>query len=224
MDSIKKNTVSAKEQIQNNDYVTYDNKDGEGLRVLFVGNSITKHGVKHEIGWYGDWGMAASSVQNDYAHIIMSHVRQEHPDAAFCICQCAEWERQYKKGSSVLDAYVKARNFNADIIIMRIIENCPWSDFEKDIFKQEYDKLVTYLNLSGKAKIIITTGFWYHTGDEVLENYAQEHEYPLVKLGDLGQLDEMKAIGLFEHGGVAVHPGDLGMRTIAKRIISTGEL
>ena len=40
----------------------------------------------------------------------------------------------------------------------------------------------------------------------------------LVELGDLGEQDEMKAIGLFAHKGVANHPGDAGMAAMAERI------
>ena len=66
--------------------------------------------------------------------------------------------------------------------------------------------------------MILTTGFWRHPADDGIVEIAEELNLPLVKLGDLGEKDEMKAIGLFEHSGVANHPGDLGMKNIANRI------
>ena len=79
-------------------------------------------------------------------------------------------------------------------------------------------KLLNYLNPQNKAKFVMTTGFWHHPGDEVIEEYAKENNYPIAKLGDLGDDDTMMAKGLFEHSGVAMHPGDLGMKNIAERI------
>ena len=40
---------------------------GKGPRVLFVGNSITLHGPRPQIGWTNNWGMAASARDKDYA-------------------------------------------------------------------------------------------------------------------------------------------------------------
>ena len=65
-----KNTVSAKGQLKENEYVTYIHGSGEGVRILFVGNSITLHGRKDEIGWTRVCGMAASEAEKDYVHLL----------------------------------------------------------------------------------------------------------------------------------------------------------
>lgn len=215
---LEKNTVNAKGQLDDSGSVRFFGADKKGKRIMFVGNSITLHGKLKEIGWNNDWGMAASSEENDYVHILMRKTKEYDSEAAFCICQVAAWESDYKNGKEKYPLYEKARVFNADIIIMRFVENCPGKDFDGTVFRKEMSDLLDYLNPSGKAKIIMTTGFWHHPGDGEIVAYAEENGLPVVILGDLGDDDEMMAKGLFEHSGVAMHPGDLGMKTIALRI------
>ncbi len=220
MKQIDKNTVSAKGQLISSRFVTFDNREGKDIKVMFVGNSITLHGVLPSIGWNNEWGMAASAKENDYVHIIEDKVKVKHPDAAFCICQVAEWERKFDEGEKTFPLYESARDFGADIVIFRFIENCPQKEELTEKFYSEYGKLLEFLTAKNKAtQIIITNGFWKHIYDKQIEKFAIENNYPFVDLGDLGELDEMKAIGLFEHSGVANHPGDLGMKNIAERIL-----
>ena len=69
------------------------------------------------------------------------------------------------------------------------------------------------------GQVILTDLFWSHEQiDSAIYRTADEVGYPLVRLGDLGESDENMAKGLFEHSGVAAHPGDLGMYRIAERI------
>ena len=218
-EQIGKNTVKATNQLKESAYVSFENPGGKGIRVLFVGNSITRHGIAHDIGWHNDWGMAASSKDKDYVHQLMSKMDSVQKDVAYCICQVASWERGYKEGTEKFyGVYRSAHDFKADIIVLRFIENCSFNEWDSEIFKSELEKLLAYLNPSGDAKTVITTGFWHHCGDEAIREFAEERGIPLAELGDLGEMDEMKAIGLFEHGGVANHPGDLGMKKIAERI------
>ena len=136
---------------------------------------------------------------------------------AFCICQSSGWERSYTNENHC-DPYKPARDFNADIIIMRIIENCKASEFQPEVFTKAYKDFISYLNKSGNAKVVLTTSFWPHPGDENIKQVGEELGLPVINLGDLGKDDSMMAKGLFEHSGVAVHPGDLGMKVIAERI------
>lgn len=68
MDQMDKNTVEAKNQLKESEVVRFERLESSGLRVMFVGNSITLHGVKEDIGWMNCWGMAASTKEKDYVH------------------------------------------------------------------------------------------------------------------------------------------------------------
>ena len=125
----------------------------------------------------------------------------------------------YETGGDVFDYFSKAREFKADTIVMRIIENCDYVSFKNELFYNNYKLFINYLN-SNDAQIILTSGFWKHPGDSDIEAVAKEKGYDFVYLGDLGEDDAMKATGLFEHTGVAGHPGDRGMRKIADRIFN----
>ena len=213
-----KNTVSAQGQLAPSSCIKFDSPCGKGVRVMFVGNSMTLHGIRPEIGWYNEWGMAASSKESDYVHLLKKNIRKTCAEAAFCVCQVSKWEMNYKKAGDILPQYETASNFGADLIILRLIENVPLDGYDPDVFVHELDRLINFLNKTGKAKIIITTGFWKHPGDGDIRAYAKERNITCVELGDLGERDEMKAIGLFADPGVENHPGDLGMQMIAERI------
>ena len=219
MSSLEKNTVPSYNQLKGAPYCYTIRPEGKGLRVLFLGNSITLHGIYEDIGWTKLCGMAASSIEKDYVHLCMDAILEYDNDATFALCQVAEWERQYKNGSEILENYTASRDFDADIIIVRFIENCPGNDFAHEDFEREYKALIDFFNKSGKAHIILTDGFWRHPGDVSIKAVAERYGYPLINLGDLGDNDEMKAIGEYEHDGVANHPGDKGMANIASRII-----
>ena len=217
----EKNTVSASRQVQEYDIVRTVDK-GARLKVLFVGNSITRHAPKPEIGWNFDWGMAASCEQNDYVHRTIALIEEKWGPVNFCTACCGEWERHYWEDEERLKDWEKARDFAAGILVIRIGENV-WGirDGLKDRpFREHFEKMIRYFAAPG-AKVVVTDLFWEDFGiNDDIRSVAKENGYRFVHLGDLGarDRDEYKAIGQFWHGGVAIHPNDAGMNAIAERI------
>lgn len=213
------NSVSAQNQLNGNPNIAYEPCEG-GLKVLFVGNSITRHGYKPDIGWYGDWGMAASSKEKDYVHVAISMLEEKYGKMDVCITQGAEWERGYENTPTVLkEKYSEARNFQADIVIIRIGENMPKGSAPD--CKPQFAEMIEFFASKDGARVVVTDSFWRNDArDNMIREIAEEKGYTFCHICDLEEDESNMAIGQFEHKGVARHPSDKGMENIAKRIVS----
>ena len=216
--TINDNNVSSKGQLPEGKQITYLGNKAAKRRILIVGNSITHHAPKDEIGWYGDYGMAASCEEKDYVHLLASRIL-EREDACIMVHQLATWERECTEDTGL--AYAKAsHDFMADTVIFRIGENIksPTGEGALALMEKAFSTLADYICPEG-ARVIFTTCFWRHgVVDEAIRAVAKKRGISLVELGDLGDDARYMAVGLFEHRGVAMHPGDLGMAMIAERI------
>lgn len=219
----ERNNVESKNQLDTSRYVTKVIKDENALKVIFVGNSITLHAPKPEIGWNGNWGMAASKKENDYVHRVVQGLEEKFGPINYCIAQGAAWERDYPRGKEILGKYYEtARDFNADVVIIRIGENILNSMLQEVDCKPYFEEMIHFFASNSSAKVIVTDNFWRkELLDNIIKEIAEENGYIFCKLHDLQDDERTMAIGQFEHKGVSIHPGDYGMECIAKRILKT---
>ncbi len=214
------NTVKAEGQIDVNKFVSIFNRGGS-KKVLFFGNSITRHEPNASIGWHGDWGMAASSKEKDFVHLIVAELDKRYGKVDYCIAQGAKWEWEYRRSEEVLDEYYsEVKKFDADIIIIRIGENITAQKHLEVSCKPHFATAVDYLVGKNAKKVVITDMFWYSVYNDCLREVCEEKGYTFCHLTDLEEDERTMAKGLFEHAGVAGHPGDFGMQCIADRILA----
>ena len=213
MIDIKNNTVDAHDQMVNvSTIVSYMGDKNAPLKILVVGNSITRHGPKPEIGWERDWGMAASAPEKDYVHLLYAKLRAAGIDPYMMIRQASGWEIGYLN-EDVLDKFAEERAFDADIVVYRLGENV-----KREMKPAFREKLEVFINhICPRGKVIFTTCFWKNEiVDDGICDLAKSRGECCVNI--LCEEETQTAIGLFEHKGVAMHPGDKGMEMIAERI------
>jgi hypothetical protein len=184
-------------------------------RVLFLGNSITIHAPAPQIGWHGNWGMAASREEYDYVHTLMRRFRKINPDAAHRAMNIADFERGFwEYDMSQLEC---ARAFFAELTIVRIGENVNASEASASNFGLYYRRLLDFVVPTGKSALCVGS-FWDSPVNGQMKAAAAEFGCGYLDISCLGCDESNRAIGLFEHEGVAAHPGDRGMGEIARLI------
>ena len=189
-------------------------------RVLFLGNSITLHGPKADIGWTGNWGMAASEEGKDFVHLLSADIARAAGGAPqILVRNIAGFEREYAT-FDIAAGLKDALAFPADIVVVAIGENVPEpaDDEARGKFAVAFARLLSALKESGKSAIFVRSSFWPdEMKDGIMRRAATDAGAMWVDIAALGR-DEANAARSerkIEHAGVAGHPGDKGMRAIA---------
>ena len=185
-------------------------------KVLILGNSITEHGPVESIGWSGSWGMAASSKDKDFVHVLIKQLQTYMPmkelDAQ--LINVAGWEQNYQFDFS----NEKLVKFGPDILIIRLGENGQEAYARDNDYKGQLIQLINRFKVEG-TRVLITGNFWPAPyKDEIQRQVAEENGYAFVDMSDIAADGSNRATGQFENPGVAMHPSDRGMFNIADKI------
>lgn len=192
-------------------------------KVLIYGNSIALHRPAEHLGWKGEWGMAASLREKDFAHLVIEGLEKECGESVdFRIRNLALIERNYTKDIREYEDILSDIKYNPDYVVIAIGENVPHLDKKG---AKEYTKMLislasAFTKSPKRPRVVMRSPFWKNkVKAECTEKAAKVAGAIYVDAGHLGDKDENKAIGLFPHRGVAAHPGDLGMRRLADLIL-----
>lgn len=193
-------------------------------KVLFLGNSITKHGPKADIDWSGNWGMAATAEAKDYVHLVTKALAEKSGAAPEVLVKnIADFERSHV-GYDLATKLKDAVDFPADLIIVAIGENVPGlkTTEDKAQFQSSVIKLLTAVKGDRKPMILVRSCFWADAAkDEALQQACAAVGGIYVNISSLSK-DEgnyARSERPYKNQGVANHPGDKGMAAIAEALV-----
>ena len=195
------------------------------MKILFIGNSITLHGKCSY--WPGEWGMAASKEENDYVHLLVNRLRNDGLQVDYAVTNFFQWEimdHDRDEVLSLLDVYLKD---SYDYIVLQLGENITsTATLERDFYS-----LLSYLSKKqSKAKLLVLSSFFIKDDvDNIKETCVLNGGGEYISLKDIRGIlpymagDNIKVeaddgIYNINHSGVAIHPGDEGMKVYADRL------
>ncbi len=212
------------------------------FKVMMFGNSIRAHGKAESIGWYGEsWGMAASSMDKDYAHRFIYYMNKKYGEGVAelvpggtpggfeaAAAACTEYnENEFKSYVDGFLTYVET--YNPDIVTIQLGENGGAAK-SADAYGRIMAQVVKGIqNYNPNIIVVLSTPFWSEdNAAKVVGTYwaGKECGIQVAPVNTLGQgawsadnpYMAFNASWVTEAttGGVKAHPGDLGMDRIAQ--------
>lgn len=190
--------------------------------ILFLGNSITMHGITEGL-WDYKSGMAASSIQNDYVHILCKELSQRYNvNLRIKIFSIANYERNFVDYKDEYFTFLS--EYSPDIVILQMGENISSEILKKNtsLFINKCSNLMSSFSTTQK---IVTLPFWGDSyKNEILTKVALNSKSCIVDLSHLGSGLDKRCFAFserkYKNKGVGMHPGDFGMQQIANCIFS----
>lgn len=191
----------------------------EKIKILVIGNSISVHAIDAHLPWGRISGMAASSENNDYVHLLMSNISDKKKVAVeFIVLNLSEFERGFEEFE--ISRLYRYAQFQPDYVIFQLGENV-----KNEVFPAKYDSfLYSYVNLVNyfpNSKKIVCLPFWPNQYKiELLKAAAKKTGSTISDLAKLGgdERNFARSERAFNNKGIGIHPGDTGMYNIANVI------
>jgi lysophospholipase L1-like esterase len=188
-------------------------------RVLILGNSITAHGPAPDIGWNGNWGMAASKKENDFVHLLEAKFKARNKEVEVQYANIAgSFESKYWDFDKGALSEFKDK-FQPDLIIVRLGENIPVNMLGQHSLAKALKSLITYVSNGRRVKVCITTTFWENKAvSDIIKKVGTAQHWDVVNLSGLSAQNGAMAVDQFTNKAVGSHPSDKGMKLIADEI------
>lgn len=207
------------------DSSTFTKKKANEYVILFKGNSITRHHAnewtKKSLGWNHIAGMAASSEDKDYAHILAGKIQKAMPGKSVRIV--------FGQGNTAaLKSIGKEKEYQADFIVFQGGEHVTPKNIDE--YPSFLEKVLTALKKFPGAPAVLAVGVWSPTRPvsptysgvlDIQKQVCEKCRVPLAVIFDIAE--DPRCSGSGASPGVKWHPNDIGMEKIADRIYSLWE-
>lgn len=197
-------------------------------RILFLGNSLTLHGPKAEIGWTGNWGMAASAQDKDYVHLLAAAIDartggrlvleptpSDGTKSVENVLNIANiLEREYATYEA--DKIRKQLDWKANIVVLQCGENVPPKGFDADVFRKSLMALLNDLKASSNPQIFVTGNILRgNPGLDVIKRKACAEDPAHRTFVDISAYRTNITVN-----GPVGHPSNAGMKLIADTLFA----
>ena len=208
-------------QRQKEEYYEYDTAyKNDTYNYLAIGNSLTL---------IPSWGRGICSTRpdNDYFHLIVKHLENQHGTVVAYPYNMSPWERSNDRDAclDLIDVYLSDK---LDLVTIQLGENVT----DQTTYEKDLEKLIAYVRQKApKAQIIIIGDFWDKKKNVQRQQAAQNTNCSFVDLSEImNNKDYQSNEGqecLLPDGSTiqvshaaATHPGDNGMKYIAEEVIA----
>lgn len=206
--------------------------ESEPYHYVAFGNSVTYGEITENI-WWGDWGMAASSKEKDYVHLISSELEQTlYRPVVTEVYNLKSWELA-KNRTSMLEEFEETLDETTDLVTIQSGENITQYQETLEI---DYFDLLSFIRRKAPNAQILMLGelLWPSEKIEAAKQTACQaceitfidmtqflNDYDAFYKSSLGAeiVGADGEIHVISDEEVAAHPNDEGMACIARLVL-----
>jgi hypothetical protein len=185
-----------------------------GITLLVtIGNSITWHSPESDVSWSGDWGMAASNINADYAHLTATSL-----SLPLVRLNVASLESD-PTTAEALTAQAAALITPSSAVVVELGDNAKPSSTGRANFQTAYHQLLGAV-ATGKS-LVCTSTYWGNSSlDAIIQSECKLHNGSYTYIGDIygSPINTDSSTNTFSNPFVVMHPHDWGMNAIAVRV------